>query len=192
MPELYYNIYGFIPRESVARASARLCGAARLCRAAENRECPGGLPPGRIKGHALMSFRRRESGIESSIINAVWYNERVRKRCPKMPKGERKSYSKKFKPSAVYLLRRKASPPPEKPLVFSSAGNLSISSVAGKSFILSVAGPPLAFSPRRKPFDFLPRRGIMAEIEYPGVAQLVGRNIWENTTSRINKLNNRV
>ena len=48
MPGLYYNICGFIPRESVARASARLCGAARLCRAAENRECPGGLPPGRI------------------------------------------------------------------------------------------------------------------------------------------------
>ena len=31
----------------------------------------------------------------------------------------------------------------------------------------------------RKIFDFLPRRGIMAEIEYPGVAQLVGRDIWE-------------
>ena len=28
-------------------------------------------------------------------------------------------------------------------------------------------------------FDFLPRRGIMAEIEYPGVAQLVGRDIWD-------------
>ena len=37
----------------------------------------------------------------------------------------------------------------------------------------------------RKIFDFCPRRGIMAEIEYPGVAQLVGRDIWENTTSRI-------
>ena len=44
----------------------------------------------------------------------------------------------------------------------------------------------------RKIFDFCPRRGIMVEIEYPGVAQLVGRDIWENTTSRINKLNNRV
>ena len=31
----------------------------------------------------------------------------------------------------------------------------------------------------RKIFDFLPCRGIMAEIEYPGVAQLVGRDIWE-------------
>ena len=31
----------------------------------------------------------------------------------------------------------------------------------------------------RKIFDFLPRRGIMIEIEYPGVAQLVGRHIWE-------------
>ena len=37
----------------------------------------------------------------------------------------------------------------------------------------------------RKIFDFPLRRGIMAEIEYPGVAQLVGRDIWENTTSRI-------
>ena len=31
----------------------------------------------------------------------------------------------------------------------------------------------------RKIFDFLLRRGIMAEIEYPGVAQLVGRDIWD-------------
>lgn len=31
----------------------------------------------------------------------------------------------------------------------------------------------------RKIFDFLPRRGIMAENEYPGVAQLVGRDIWD-------------
>ena len=31
----------------------------------------------------------------------------------------------------------------------------------------------------RKIFIFTPRRGIMAEIEYPGVAQLVGRDIWE-------------
>ena len=31
----------------------------------------------------------------------------------------------------------------------------------------------------RKIFDFPLRRGIMAEIEYPGVAQLVGRDIWD-------------
>ena len=31
----------------------------------------------------------------------------------------------------------------------------------------------------RKNFDFPPRRDIMAEIEYPGVAQLVGRDIWD-------------
>ena len=31
----------------------------------------------------------------------------------------------------------------------------------------------------RKIFIFSPRRGIMAEIEYPGVAQLVGRDIWD-------------
>jgi len=31
----------------------------------------------------------------------------------------------------------------------------------------------------RKIFDFPPCRGIMAETEYPGVAQLVGRDIWE-------------
>ena len=31
----------------------------------------------------------------------------------------------------------------------------------------------------RKNFIFIARRGIMAEIEYPGVAQLVGRDIWD-------------
>ena len=31
----------------------------------------------------------------------------------------------------------------------------------------------------RKIFIFSARRGIMAEIEYPGVAQLVGRDIWD-------------
>ena len=44
----------------------------------------------------------------------------------------------------------------------------------------------------RKNFIFSARRGIMAEIEYPGIAKLVSRLVWENTTSRINKLNNRV
>lgn len=36
----------------------------------------------------------------------------------------------------------------------------------------------------RKIFDFLPRRGIMIEIEYPGVAQLVGRHIWDVEAAR--------
>ena len=31
----------------------------------------------------------------------------------------------------------------------------------------------------RKNFIFSARRGIMAKIEYPGVAQLVGRDIWD-------------
>ena len=31
----------------------------------------------------------------------------------------------------------------------------------------------------RKIFDFLPRRGIMIEIEYPGVVQLIERVVWE-------------
>ena len=31
----------------------------------------------------------------------------------------------------------------------------------------------------RKNFIYTARRGIMAEIEYPGVAQLVGRDIWD-------------
>ena len=44
----------------------------------------------------------------------------------------------------------------------------------------------------RKNCIFTVRRGIMAEIEYPGVVQLIERVVWENTTSRINKLNNRV
>ena len=36
----------------------------------------------------------------------------------------------------------------------------------------------------RKIFDFLPHRGIMAEIEYPGVAKLVSRLIWVQETGR--------
>ena len=36
----------------------------------------------------------------------------------------------------------------------------------------------------RKNFIFTPRRGIMAEIEYPGVAQLVGRDIWDEEAVR--------
>ena len=36
----------------------------------------------------------------------------------------------------------------------------------------------------KKIFDFLPRRGIMAEIEYPGVAKLVSRLIWVQETGR--------
>ena len=36
----------------------------------------------------------------------------------------------------------------------------------------------------RKNFIFTPRRGIMAEIEYPGVAQLVGRDIWDQEAVR--------
>jgi len=37
----------------------------------------------------------------------------------------------------------------------------------------------------RKIFDFPLCRGIMAEIEYPGIAKLVSRLVWENTPSRI-------
>ena len=32
----------------------------------------------------------------------------------------------------------------------------------------------------RKIFDYLPRRGIMAEIEYPGVVQLIERVVWDH------------
>ena len=32
----------------------------------------------------------------------------------------------------------------------------------------------------RKIFDFPPRRGIMAEIEYPGVVQLIERVVWDH------------
>ena len=31
----------------------------------------------------------------------------------------------------------------------------------------------------RKIFDFCPQHGIIAKTEYPGVAQLVGRDIWD-------------
>ena len=36
----------------------------------------------------------------------------------------------------------------------------------------------------RKIFDFLPHRGIMAEIEYPGIAKLVSRLVWDQETVR--------
>ena len=36
----------------------------------------------------------------------------------------------------------------------------------------------------RNIFDFLPRRGIMAEIEYPGIAKLVSRLVWDQETVR--------
>ena len=34
----------------------------------------------------------------------------------------------------------------------------------------------------RKSFIFSARRGIMAEIEYPGIAKLVSRLVWERVT----------
>ena len=36
----------------------------------------------------------------------------------------------------------------------------------------------------RKIFDFLPCRSIMAEIEYPGIAKLVSRLVWDQETVR--------
>ena len=36
----------------------------------------------------------------------------------------------------------------------------------------------------RKSFDFLPHRDIMAEIEYPGIAKLVSRLVWDQETVR--------
>mgnify|MGYP007104224452 CR=1 FL=1 len=36
----------------------------------------------------------------------------------------------------------------------------------------------------RKIFDFLSRRGIMSEIEYPGIAKLVSRLVWDQETVR--------
>ena len=36
----------------------------------------------------------------------------------------------------------------------------------------------------RKIFNFLPRRDIMAEIEYPGIAKLVSRLVWDQETVR--------
>ena len=36
----------------------------------------------------------------------------------------------------------------------------------------------------RKIFDFPLRRGFMAEIEYPGIAKLVSRLVWDQETVR--------
>ena len=45
-------------------------------------------------------------------------------------------------------------------------------------------GTKAALTTDRKIFDFLPRRGIMAEIEYPGIAKLVSRLVWDQETVR--------
>lgn len=37
----------------------------------------------------------------------------------------------------------------------------------------------------RKIFGFLPRRGIMAEIEYPGVVQLIERVVWDHEAASL-------
>ena len=36
----------------------------------------------------------------------------------------------------------------------------------------------------KKNFDFRPDRGIIMTIKYPGVAQLVGRHIWDVEAAR--------
>lgn len=40
----------------------------------------------------------------------------------------------------------------------------------------------------RKIFDFRPQRGIMAKTEYPGVAELVPRHIWDVEIARSNRV----
>ena len=40
----------------------------------------------------------------------------------------------------------------------------------------------------RKIFDFRSQRGIMAKIEYPGVAELVPRHIWDVEIARSNRV----
>ena len=40
----------------------------------------------------------------------------------------------------------------------------------------------------RKNFDFRPQRGIIAKTEYPGVAELVPRHIWDVEIARSNRV----
>ena len=40
----------------------------------------------------------------------------------------------------------------------------------------------------RKIFDFRPQRGIIAKTEYPGVAELVPRHIWDVEIARSNRV----
>ena len=49
---------------------------------------------------------------------------------------------------------------------------------------IAESGIKAALTTDRKIFDFLPRRGIMAEIEYPGIAKLVSRLVWDQETVR--------
>ena len=52
---------------------------------------------------------------------------------------------------------------------------------------IAESGIKAALTTDRKIFDFLPRRGIMTEIEYPGIAQLVARLIWVQEAERSNR-----
>ena len=49
------------------------------------------------------------------------------------------------------------------------------------------AGLTTGMTTDRKIFDFPSRRGIMAKIEYPGIAQLVARLIWVQEAERSNR-----
>ena len=46
------------------------------------------------------------------------------------------------------------------------------------------AGLTTGMTTDRKIFDFPSRHGIMAEIEYPGIAKLVSRLVWDQETVR--------
>lgn len=46
------------------------------------------------------------------------------------------------------------------------------------------SGTKAALTADRKNFIFTARRGIMAEIEYPGIAKLVSRLVWDQETVR--------
>ena len=51
--------------------------------------------------------------------------------------------------------------------------------VYGSHLLRKCIGPIPEMATGRKIFDFLPCRGIMAEIEYPGIAKLVSRLVWK-------------
>ena len=68
-----------------------------------------------------------------------------------------------------------------------SPQSLATRAIAGFSLVAengTKAALTTGMTTDRKIFIFAARRGIMAEIEYPGVAQLVGRDIWDQETVR--------
>ncbi len=70
--------------------------------------------------------------------------------------------------------------PPQSLVTPAFAGFSPIAEKAAQKAVLTTC-----LTTDRKIFDFCPRRGIMAEIEYPGVVQLIERVVWDHEAASL-------